>query len=126
MQGRLTRNPEITITNNGKSVCRFSIAVSEWRNKQSTVMFVDCRAWGWLAEHVNQYFHKGQECVVDGKLRIDTWEKDGEKRKSTYIDANDVSFCGGKPQEHRFQPDETPEPEEVFEPVDGTEDDMPF
>ena len=121
LQGRLTRDPEISLVGDGIPLCKFSIAVSGRKGGKSEVTFIDCQAWRWLAEHIKQWFVKGQETIVDGELRIDVWEKDGKKGKSVYILANDVYFCGKKPEQN-IMPATTP----AFTEVSLDDGDVPF
>ena len=69
LKGRLCKNPELSTTTSGMSVCRIRIAVAR-RDKQSGTDFVTCVAFKAQAEFLNKYFSKGQEILVQGNLRI--------------------------------------------------------
>lgn len=88
--GNLTKDPELTTTNNGTSVCRFSIAVN--RNYKSTdgetiTDYFNCVAWKGLAETISKYSHKGDKVAVTGSIEIKNYE-DSKSNKRTSVDVN--------------------------------------
>lgn len=94
--GHLTRDPELRRTGDGKAVASFCVAVKRPYSKDKTD-FIDCVAWGQIAEFVSKYFSKGSGIAVDGFYTTRTWEdKDGNKRKNTELVASSVGFMGGK------------------------------
>ena len=96
IMGRLVKDPEERKTPNGKSVCKFCVAVDSKFNKEKTD-FIDVVAFDKSAEFVSKYFRKGSMIAVQGRIATNLWEdKDGKKQKSTEISADYVSFCGGK------------------------------
>ena len=99
--GNLTRDPELRNTPSGASVCSFSVAVNrtyrgaDGENKEE-VSFIDCSAWGKLAEVINQYAKKGTGVLVSGRLSQRSFEdKTGAKRSRTEIVVEDFNFIGG-------------------------------
>ena len=91
MIGRLTRDPELRKTGNDTSVTNFSVAVNrEFKNDE--VDFFDITAWKQLAELVAGYKKKGDLVFIQGKLRQDRFEKDGQTRTKVYVVANTVVF----------------------------------
>jgi len=88
--GRLGRDPELKYLTDGKAVCRFSIALDEGKDRPPS--WVDVSAFEKTAENVAQYLHKGDECAVSGRLRQETWEKDGQKRSALKVVASRVDF----------------------------------
>jgi len=97
--GRLTRDAELKYTAGGQSVCKFSIAVNlrrkngdQWIDEAS---FFDVVLWGKTGETLNQYLTKGKQIAVDGKLRQDRWEQDGQNRSKVEIMADNVQLLGG-------------------------------
>lgn len=99
--GNLTRDPELRQTPNGNSVCNFGIALNraykdQSGNWQEATDFVNCVAWGPLAERVDQYLSKGRRVLVQGSLRSSSWEQDGQKRSKLEVWANDVTFLDGR------------------------------
>ena len=102
--GNLVADPELNQTNGGKSVCNFSIAVNrpfvkEKKENTQDVDFVNVVAWGKTAEFVGAYFAKGEPIFVRGRLQTRSWTDDkGEKRYSTEVNADELSFVRPKAQ----------------------------
>ena len=100
IMGRLTADPELKKTNTGISVVSFTIAVDRNFVKQGEERqadFIDVVAWRQQAEFVSKYFHRGSMIAINGSIQTRNWEdKNGNKRKSTEIIADNVSFCGSK------------------------------
>ena len=100
IMGRLTYDPELRTTPNGISVVRFQVACD--RNfsrsgEDKKTDFIDVTAWRQTAEFVSRYFRKGSMIAVEGSIQTDNFtDKDGNKRKSVQVVANNVSFCGSK------------------------------
>jgi len=97
--GRLTRDAELKYTSGGMAVCKFAIAVNK-RRKQGDqwvdeVNFFDIVLWGRSGESLNQYLVKGKQIAVEGELRQDRWEQDGQNRSKIEIMANNVQLLGG-------------------------------
>lgn len=94
LEGGLTRDPEIREA--GKSqVASFGIACSrripdgKGGYKDAAAAYFEVSAWAWMAERV-MALSKGDQVIVVGELRFDTWEKDGQKRNSVKVNANAV------------------------------------
>jgi single-strand DNA-binding protein len=101
IMGRLTHDPELRRVGTGLAVANFSVAVErDWPNKdtgEKEVDYIDCVAWRHNGEFVSKYFTKGSMIVVSGRLQIRTWtDKDGNKRKTAEIVAEDVYFGESK------------------------------
>lgn len=97
--GRMVRDPEIRQTQSGVAVCSFAVAVDRAykSGEERQADFIDCVAWRHSAEFLEKYFHKGDMIGVQGHLQTRNWETDdGQKRKSTEIVADSLSFVGGK------------------------------
>lgn len=104
IMGRLTRDPELRRTGSGLAVASFTVAVDrDWPNKETgekETDFIDCVAWRQTGEFVSKYFAKGSMIVVSGRLQIRPWvDKDGNKRKSAEIVAENVYFGESKKKE---------------------------
>lgn len=97
LQGRFTRDPEIEVKG-GFDMCEFTIAWSEKFKEKETKCFLRCKAWREQANHVVKYFKKGQECVVEGKIATEEWEKDGQKQSRTVLNLERIHFVGSKAQ----------------------------
>ena len=123
--GRLTRDPELKTTPAGVSVASFSIAVerdfAEGGEKKTD--FIDVVAWRQTAEFVSKYFTKGMMAVVSGRLQIREWtDKEGNKRKSAEIVADNVYFGEGK-KDNGGSNQTKPAGNPIDVPTDG---DLPF
>jgi single-strand DNA-binding protein len=97
--GRLTRDAELKYTTGGQPVCKFSIAVNR-RKKNGEVWedeanFFDIVLWGRQGESLNQYLVKGKQVAIDGELRQDRWEQEGQKRSKVEIVATTLQLLGG-------------------------------
>ena len=96
LNGRLTKAPELKQTQNGKSVCSFTIAVDRNRDREKTD-FIPIVAWNKTAEFVNQWFGKGDLITIVGRIEVRNYEdKNGNKRTATEIIAEEVLFGGSK------------------------------
>src|SRR6476660_2777330 len=101
LMGNLTRDPELRQTPTGQNVTSFSLALNrsykdasgEW---QEATDYIDCVAWGPLAERVAQYLHKGRRCLVQGRLQSRSWEQEGHKRSKVEVLASDVTFLDAR------------------------------
>lgn len=99
--GRLTRDPELRHTSNGVPVASFSLAVDrDFASKETgerPTDFIDIVAWRSTAEFVSKYFAKGRMAVVSGRLQMRDWtDKDGNKRRSAEVIADNVYFGDSK------------------------------
>ena len=98
LMGNLTRDPDVRVTGtSGMKVARLGLAVNERRkdrngNVQDFPVFVDVDAWDKLAELCGQYLSKGSSILVDGRLQMDTWEKDGVKHQKLKVRASTIKF----------------------------------
>lgn len=101
IMGRLTRDPELRRTGSGLAVASFCVAVDrDFPNKDTgerETDFINCVAWRQTGEFVSKYFEKGSMIVVSGRLQMRKWEdKDGNKRVSAEVVADDVYFGESK------------------------------
>jgi single-strand DNA-binding protein len=97
--GRLTRDAELKYTASGQAVCKFSIAVNRRRKNgdqwEDEANFFDIVVWGRQGESLNQYLVKGKMVGVDGELRQDRWQQDGQNRSKVEIVATYLQLLGG-------------------------------
>ncbi len=101
IMGRLVRDPELRRTGTGIAVASFRVAVDrDFAPKdggERKADFIDCVAWRQTGEFVSKYFTKGRMIVVDGRLEMRDWtDKDGNKRTSAEIVADNVYFGDSK------------------------------
>ena len=98
--GNLTRDPELTETPNGTSVCRFSIAVQRdyaGNDGNRETDFFNITVWNRRAENCGKYLKKGNKVAIVGSIQTRSYEdKDGIKRNVTDIVANEVEFLTPK------------------------------
>lgn len=97
--GNLTRDPETRTTPSGLTICKFSIAVNRVYkdrdgNQKEEVSFIDCDSFGAPAETISRYTSKGSAMLVEGRLRQDTWETDGQKRSKLVVVVEQFQFIG--------------------------------
>ena len=101
IMGRLTKDPELRQTPNGVAVASFSLAVDRGYapkdGGERQTDFIDVVAWRNTAEFVSKYFVKGQMAAVAGRLQIRDWtDKDGNKRRSAEVVAENIYFTESK------------------------------
>ncbi len=107
--GRLARDPELRTTASGISVTRFTVAVSRPVNPQSggepQADFINCVAWRRQAENIAKYCSKGSQVAVDGRVQVNSFTgQDGQKRYSTDIVADNVTFLGSRNTSNTVEP----------------------
>lgn len=131
LMGRLTAEPDYRTTQSGITVARFTLAVERnyQQNGQKQTDFLEVTAWRGTADFVQKYFHKGQLVTVTGSVQSDNYtDKDGNKRKSWSVQAQQVYFAeskrdgGGQKSNIDVERDEPPAGD--FVPV--ANDDLPF
>lgn len=126
LKGRLCKNPELSTTSSGMSVCRIRLAVPR-RDKQSGTDFVTCTAFRNQAEFLNKCFSKGQEILLQGNLRINQWEgDDGIKREGCEVLINNIDFCGAKQDTKPAEQNERAQTVESVPFTDLPDEDLPF
>ncbi len=127
LMGNLTRDPELRYTPSGTAIASFGIAINRiWTGpdgeKKEEVCYVDINMFGRRAEVINEYFSKGNPIFIEGRLQFQQWEtKDGQKRNTLRVVAEDFQFIGGKAKK-----DERPSPSGGVEPNDVNEEEIPF
>lgn len=135
--GRLTATPELKATQNGKSVCSFSLAVErrfKGADGKPIVDFVEFVAWEHNAEFLCKWFDKGVKVAVTGELQTRTFtDKDGNNRKVTEVLVNTIEFADGKAVANTNVATVTTvaassqeQNDDEFIPVDDSEVDLPF
>ena len=99
IDGRVARDIELRMTQNNKPVCKFTIAHDDGYGDNKKTSWLDVVAWNGTAEMASKWFHKGSKVFITGKLSTRSYEnRDGQKRKGTYIDASTIDFGGSKGQ----------------------------
>ena len=127
LMGRLTRDPELRRTQSGTAVASFTLAVDRDYKPQDgerETDFIDIVAWRGTGEFVSKYFSKGRMAVVEGRLQVRDWtDKDGNKRRSTEVVADNVYFGDSKRSESGTPAETSGELQEVPEEEKG---ELPF
>src|SRR5271170_6360886 len=100
--GNLTRDPEVRYTPKGTAVGELGLAINDSYKAQDgtvkeQVTFVSVEVWGRQAETCKQYLTKGRPVFVEGRLRLDQWEQEGQKKSKLKVVADRVQFLGGGP-----------------------------
>lgn len=98
LAGRLTKDPEVKYTQNGTVYARFTLAVNRRFAKEPTADFLPIITWGKVAEVCGNNLVKGSQVLIEGRIQINSYDKDGEKRYVTEIIADNVEFLGSKPK----------------------------
>ena len=124
IMGRLGKDPELRRTQSGVAVATFNVAVDrDFKDKttgQRATDWITCVAWRSTAEFVEKYFAKGSQVLVAGRLQMRDWtDKDGNKRISAEVQAENVYFAGAKTEGGQR---ELPE----FEVMDDDDPNLPF
>jgi len=146
LAGNLTRDPELRYTPSGTAIAKFGLALNrKWKDSQSgemreEVTFVDVDAFGKQAELIGQYLKKGQPLLVEGRLKMDSWEdKQTQQKKSrlgivlegmTFLgsgnrEGGDFSGGGGGSQYGGSAPSARPRPQQSAPPPPSNTGDMP-
>ena len=133
--GRLTRDAELKYTAGGQAVCKFSIAVNrrkkvgeQWEDEAN---FFDIVLWGKQGESLQSYLVKGKMVGIDGELRQDRWQQDGQNRSKVEIIANYLQLLGGGGERQNNQPPSGGSDGSYSQPKEngssgGFTDDIPF
>jgi single-strand DNA-binding protein len=101
--GNLTRDPELRYIPSGMAVTDVGLAVNDRRkNAQGEwvedTTFVDVTLWGRTAEVASEYLGKGSSVLIEGRLKLDTWEKDGKKNSKLRVVGERMQMLGAKGQ----------------------------
>lgn len=129
--GNCTRDPEVKYLQSGTALCDVGIAINDrYKNKSGEwvdeVTFVDVTIFGRTAEVAGEYLHKGDPVAFQGKLKTDSWEKDGKKFSKLKVVADKLQLLGGR------QRDDQPAPRNEYQqappssPGPPPDEDIPF
>lgn len=104
LMGNLTRDPELRYTSSQTAVSDVGLAVNDRRKGNDgqwieETTFVDVTLWGRTAEVASEYLSKGSPVLIEGRLKLDTWEnKEGEKRSKLHVVCERMQMLGGRGQ----------------------------
>lgn len=101
LKGNLTRAPEMRVLADGTAITNFGVATNKRFKTKSgeekeVTTFVDIEAFGPRAELITKWVRKGDPILIDGELKFDQWEKDGEKRSKLTVRLNQFEFLNRK------------------------------
>lgn len=123
--GNLTKNPELRTTNDGVSVCGFTVAVNRPKtknNQEPGADYFNVNAWRTLGENCAKFLEKGRKVAVTGRVSLRTWEKEDKHGASMEVLAESVEFLSSRT--------ESPAPSEPVDKQTGytqvETDDLPF
>lgn len=99
--GNVTRDIDLKYTQSGLAVTEIGLAVNDRRKTQTgewveETTFVDVTLWGRYAEVASEYLSKGSPVFVEGRLKLDTWETDGQKRSKLRVVCERMQMLGSR------------------------------
>ena len=98
--GYLTKDPVFKNTKTGKSVCEFSVGITNVVN--GTTVFIDIETWNKVANNCNRFLSKGRKVLIEGRLQQSSWTSEsGEKRVKTYCVGDIVTFLDKNKEENQ-------------------------
>ena len=133
--GRLTKDPDVRRSQEGKAIARYTLAVDRW-GKEKAADFIQCVAFDKKGEFAEQYFRKGMKIAITGRIQTGKYtNKDGQKVYTTDVIAEDQEFAesknaagnNGGQTEANSSSNNTIQDDGDFMNIDaGVKDDMPF
>jgi single-strand DNA-binding protein len=136
--GRLTRDIDLKYLQSGTAVTEVGLAVTDRRKNQAgewveEPVFVDVTLWGRTAEIASEYLSKGSPVFIEGRLKLDTWETDGQKRSKLRVVGERMQLIGGRNERQGGGGDRVEQPEYSEPAATSTagasgppQDDIPF
>jgi single-strand DNA-binding protein len=120
--GNLTRDPEVKyVGSNNTAVASSGIAVNRKYGEKEEVTFVDLTFFGKLAEIAGEYLTKGAQVAVQGRLKQESWETDGQKRSKHVVVVENMQMVGSKKGNGK-----SGEETSVLTNTGGNTDEVPF
>ena len=120
LKGRLTKDVSLLFGQSGTPYTSFTVAVNRYSKDKDLTDFILCTAFNKTAEFISEYFRKGQEILIKGNVKVDSYDKDGNKITRQYIIVENVEFVGSKKEDENSTKDNS----EVT--VDNIDDEFPF
>lgn len=129
--GNLTRDPELRYIPSGTAVTDIGLAVNDRRKNQNgewveDTQFVDVTLWSRTAEVASEYLSKGSSVLIEGRLKYDTWEKDGQKHSKLRVVGEKMQMLGSRGEGPNRAPATASAGSEVPAAADPPADDIPF
>jgi len=132
MMGNLTRDPQLSYLPSQTPVVEFGLASNRrWRSKEGEqreeTCFIDCQAFGRMAENISKYCKKGRPLLIEGRLSFNQWETpEGVKRSKHRITIDNFTFVDTKAEAASSGSPEPPSSEGMDPGQAAPKDDIPF
>lgn len=120
LKGRLTKDISLLFGQSETPYTSFTVAVNRYSKDKDLTDFILCTAFNKTAEFISEYFRKGQEILIKGNVKVDSYEKDGNKITRQYIIVENVEFVGSKKEDENSTKDNSEST------VDNIDDEFPF
>jgi single-strand DNA-binding protein len=132
--GNIGKDCTVEQTQNGTSVCKFSVAVKSGFGDNESTTWVNCRLWGKRAESkLPQYLLQGQKVAIVGEASLAEWQgQDGSQNKALMVNVSGVDLAGEVKAQSNHQPapqpqqQRAPQPQQPPQGMDAFDDDIPF
>lgn len=131
--GNFTRDPELRVIPTGASICTFGLAVNNKFTKGDgtqgeEVLFIDVEAWGKQGELVSKYCTKGSQALIQGRLKLDSWDDktSGQKRTKIKVVMQSIQFLGAPRSAAPGGQAAAPPPAARRQYQDNLDEDVPF
>jgi single-strand DNA-binding protein len=106
--GNLTRDPDVKVLQSGSTIAEFGLAINRsWVQdgvKKEEATFVDVVMFGKVGEIAGKWLKKGKPVYVEGRLKLEQWEKDGEKRSKLRVVGEMMQMLGSAPEKGATKP----------------------
>lgn len=121
LKGRITNSPALLFGKSGIGYTSINVAVDRYSKDNKSTDFINCTAFGKIAELIAERFVKGQEILLEGNLKVDVFEKEEKKQYKTSVMIERVEFCGSKKNNESKETEEGEATE-----TDPNSDEFPF
>lgn len=126
MVGNLTRDPEYKQLTSGQPVCRLGLATNrQFKNRQTGAMvqevcYIDIDVWGAQAESCRQYLQKGRSVLIEGRIKLDSWQdQNGQNRSKHSIVADRVVFLSSQQADEAMGASLDPVEQDIMDQVES-------
>lgn len=110
IMGNLTKDPELRYTPSGDAIAELNLAINSKCGDKETVTFINkITVWKKQAENCSEYLTKGNKVLIEGHLKNESWEKEGQKFSALRVVADSVRFLGGNTERKNTAPKENEE-----------------
>jgi single-strand DNA-binding protein len=92
LSGRWAREISLAYTSGGKAIAKCALAVDEGYGDKKKTHFLECELWEQKAEATANYSDRGLRVTIEGRLKVDQWEKDGQKRSMVKVVVDQIEF----------------------------------